>query len=341
MRPSALPMLAECPKFEGDNTPFAKAGVGRHKAIAAFLKGDEKALDAFEEEVQENLTWAADYIKLKAPLLDHPLVIETQKKAVLPNGIPIEGTPDFVCGPILLDLKWRPRDYSPQMAAYAWMILDEGVPPPITAILLFGQTQSIRTLTFDADSAWAMMKPIIEGVDAPFAVATPCSFCGWCAKKLNCNALIQQVNIALQSNPEWNLPQWHSSEMTTAREMGLALRIARTLTDWCESVEFHAKEMARKQGIVAEGYKLTSRRGNRFIDDILAAFHKANLPQEQFLKTCTVKPKALFECYASFHGLKKTNAEREVELRLGDSIKRKEPSTSLVENKAVKEEPKD
>lgn len=337
IRPSALPMLAECPKFEGAPSKDTQAGLVRHKAIAAYLGGDERALDGFEEEEHDHLIWVADYIKLKAPLLDQPLVIEKQRRAVLPNGTPIQGTPDFVCGSEIFDLKWRPRDYGPQMAAYAWMVLDENAKSPIRAHLLFGETETIRVLTFDADSAWAVIKPIIQMTDAPFAVATPCAFCGWCAKKSTCEALVQQVNLALKSNPEWNLPQWHSSKMTTAKEIGLALRIARTLSDWCDSVEFHAREMALKQGVIAEGFALASRRGNRFIADVTEAFQKVGLPQEQFLKACTVRPKTLFDLYAAFHGMKKAPAEREVENKLGATIQRKESTTSLVQEKPPKE----
>jgi hypothetical protein len=249
----------------------------------------------------------------------------------------ITGTPDFTCGDVLFDLKWRYRDYGPQMACYAWMLLDEGFAEPIKAHLLFAEPQSHRVLTFTHDSAWAMIKPILEGATAPFAVATPCTFCGWCAKKLKCEALTQQVNIALKSNPEWDLPQWHSSEMKTAKEMGMALKIARTLSDWCESVEFHAKEMAVKQGKVPEGFELKSRQGNRYVADLVAAFQAISLPQAEFLKVCTVKPRSLFDLYATFHGMKKAPAEREVEKKLGAVIQRKEPSQMLVQTKPSKD----
>jgi hypothetical protein len=329
-------MLSECPKFEGAPSEFAQAGLARHKAIAAFLQGNEQAFDDFGEEEQESLIWAADYIKLKAPMQDFPLVIETKRRAVLPNGVLLEGTPDICCGNQIFDLKWRPRDYTSQMAAYAWMALDDGSFPSVQAHLLFAQVQTYRVLSFDQASAWGIIKPIIEHVDAPFAAPTPCGFCGWCNKKLKCEALIQQVNIAIKSNPEWDLPQWHSSEMKTAEEMGMALKIARTLSDWCDSVEFHAKEMAVKQGIVAQGFTINTRKGNRFIDDVVTAYQKAGLPQEEFLKTCTIKPRTLFDLYATFHGLKKAAAEREVERRLGETIQRKDSIVMLVQEKQPK-----
>lgn len=342
IRPSNLPMLAECPKFEGAPSEATARGTLRHEALEVYLAGDEHAFDNLSEDEAENLEWAADYVKLKAPLLDHKPVVEAKLSGVLPNGMPIEGTPDIVCGDHLFDLKWRPRDYRPQMACYSFMILDgravdDAAGREITAHVMYAQTQTVRVMKFDSYTAWETIKPIIAQATASFAVATPCSFCGWCSKRLTCEALVQQVNIALKSNPLWDLPQWHSSEMKTAKEMGLALKIARTLGDWCESVEFHAKDLAIKQGIVAEGFTLASRQGNRFVDDIGAAFQKANLPQEVFLKACNVRPRQLFDLYAEFHGLKKAHAEREVEKRLGETIKRKEPSVSLVAEKPTKD----
>lgn len=323
IRPSALNMLDECPKFVGAPSEATAAGLVRHKALAEYLKGNENALDTIDDvslASKENLLWAADYIKLKAPLQDFPLIVETKRKTVLPNGMPMEGTPDFVCGPEIFDLKWRYFHYTPQMAAYALMIISEGNFPIVTTHLLYGEPQTHRVLQFDAGSAWQIIKPIIQHVNEPFAAATPCEYCSWCAKKLSCESLIQQVNIAIESNPEWDLPQWHSSKMETPQEMGLALKIARTLSKWCESVEHHAKEMAVKKGKIPVGFKMSTRRGNRYITDVIEAFKKTALPQEEFLKTCSIRPRSLFDCYAEFHGMKKAGAEKEVMQKLGDTL---------------------
>ena len=168
-RPSSLPMLALCAKFQGSPSDYTDEGTKRHKALAAYLGGKEQALDAFPEEVRENLMWAADYIKLKAPLRDHKLIIETKLTGVLPNGIPLEGTPDFVCGPEIFDLKWRPRDYRPQMAAYSYMHMEKAQFPDSRTHLLFGQMQSHKEHKWTVDSAWACMREIIDQVQAPFA----------------------------------------------------------------------------------------------------------------------------------------------------------------------------
>ena len=341
-RPSALPMLDLCPKFEGKSSEYTDEGTKRHNALADHFRGKPEALENMDDDTKEGLQWAIDYIELKAPLLDYKIAIEQPLESVLPNGLKIQGTPDIVCGPRILDLKWRPRDYTAQMAAYAYMVLTQ--PPEegqnefsvAETTLLFANTQTARTQKWTVESAWDEILGIIGNAESAWAVATPCEYCGWCSKNKTCPALIQQVNIATASNPEWNLPQWHSSEMNTAQELGLALKIARTLADWCESVEFHAKEKAIKEGIIAEGFQIQTRQGNRFIPDIRGAFAAASLPQPEFLKACKVNFKSLAEIYAEFHGMKKAPAERDIEERLKGLVQRKSPSTFLVTERKPK-----
>lgn len=335
-RPSALPMLDLCPKFLGASSEYTAAGNKRHNHLAQYFQGNKEAFKDLPENFREDLEWAAEYVELKAPVNDYPLKVEERMEATLENGLPIQGTCDLTCGPELFDLKSRPRDYRAQMAAYAYMHLDKTGLPECRTHLLYASMHSIRIHTWTKESAWEYIRGIITNVESAWAAPTPCEYCGWCAKRLKCEALIQQVNIALAANPEWNLPQWHSSEMSTAKELGLALKIARSLGDWCESVEFHAKEKATKEGIIPEGFALTTRQGNRYVDDIEAAFTRCNLPQEEFIKSCSIKMKILFETYASFHGLKKAVAEREIEKRMGDLILRKAPSAMLVAEKTPK-----
>jgi hypothetical protein len=337
-------MLAQCPKFQGAESEYTSEGKKRHNSFADYFRGDKDAYAKAPEAMKEDLEWAIEFVEFKAPIKDHTMRVERKLSAVLPNGLEIVGTPDLVCGPYILDLKWRPRDYAAQMAAYAYMVIDEAEQKgenitSTESFLLFGSTNTVRTHKWTKESAWATIQQIITDVESAWAAPTPCEYCGWCALKLKCEALSQQVSIALASNPEWNLPQWHSSEMNTAKELGMALQIARTLKDWCESVEFHAKEKAVKEGIVAEGFKLQQRQGSRAIEDIKAAFGKSNLPQGEFLKACNVKFKSLVEVYAEFHGQKKAPSERDLEERLQGILFRKSPSTMLVAERKPKTKP--
>ena len=95
----------------------------------------------------------------------------------------------------------------------------------------------------------------------------------------------------------------------------------------------NCKELAIKQGILPVGYKLQSRQGNRFISSVTDAFARAGLPQDEFLKLCEIKLTSLIERFVAFNGMKKAQAERTVEEKLGEIIQRKSPSMSLVKEK--------
>jgi len=344
IRPSSLPMLARCPKFNGENRDpgslrsvvevsgdraFADAGTLRHTALSEYLSGNEAAIFTLPEDQQDGVIWAADYIKLKAPMNDDPLVFEKTLHTTLPNGDQLTGTPDVVCGPHIFDLKWRYRDYGQQMAAYALMTLVAGH-AEVSTHLLFADQQRSVVLRFDSETAWASIRPVIEAAKDPAAIPTPCEYCGWCRERMVCPAMIERLNSVIEGRPDWHLGQYHASEIKSPQEMGKALDIARCLGDWCESVEHHAKEMAVKLGLVPFGYKLQDRRGNRFITDVSEAYVRAGIPQAEFLKACVVKPKALFDAYAVLNGMKVKAAEREVETKLGEIIQRKQSTVSLV-----------
>lgn len=330
-------MLAECPKFDGAPSEYTEKGTERHKALADYLAGNENAFRNQSDDYAENLLWAADYIKLKAPLNDHPLISETKRHLILPNNMEMEGTPDFTCGDQIFDLKWRTRDYTAQMACYALMVLDETDREEVTTHLLFAESQFIRTIKFTGPEAWEEIKTILDHVNHPFAAPIPCDFCAWCSRKEICPALTERLNAVITGRPDWGLKQWHASKIQDAEDMGNALRLARCLGEWSDHIEFRARELALKEGIIAKGFKLQTRQGNRYIDDVAKAFTRAGLPQAEFLQACSVRPKGLFELHAKLNGMKLSAAEREMERKLGDAIQRKPSTNALVTDKPTKQ----
>jgi hypothetical protein len=150
---------------------------------------------------------------------------------------------------------------------------------------------------------------------------------------LTCGALLERVNAIASNRDDWKLENYHSSEIQTAEQMGKALSLARVVGKWVESVEHHAKEMAVKKGVVPAGFKLSTRQGNRFIPNVTDAFSRVGLPQEEFLKACEVKFSSLVDVFIGMHGTKKAQAERSVAEKLGDALKRKSSSVSLISEK--------
>lgn len=350
IRPSSLPIIAQCPAWKGDEQrgeDDKSAGTLRHSALATALAGDRVALESLDDDEAAKVEWALDYIKTHSPD-GQPMRIE-QRVSVMDDSFEIitAGTPDVTCGPELFDLKWRERDYDAQMAAYALAMMQESAWPHVRVHVLFAERKFARVFTLTMEQASAIVAPIVKAGGNPESKPTACDYCGWCAKRLNCPALTKNAFVVAQSREEISQQQrddfaaWlalgaKTSELMTPDTAGMALKIARQISDWCEAVEHHAKELAIKQGIVPTGFKLQSRQGNRFIPSVTNAFARAGLPQEEFLKSCEIKFTSLVEKFAEVNGMNKAQAERTVEEKLGDALQRKSPSMSLVAEKGVK-----
>lgn len=334
-RPSSLPALAQCPKFEsGGSSEFEEAGTVRHHALSVMLLGNEDSsftsddLD-LDDEQMDGVKWAEEYIRLHAPTTDHPLICERKREWTGPDFSDREGTPDVTCGNHIFDLKWRKRDYDSQMADYALAIMEEGGFESVTVHILYGAFKQVEVIQFDLASASRIVLDILTKANDTKSEPIPCDYCGWCSKRLTCSALLERANAVAEHREDWGLASYHGSEILTAEEMGKALRLAKALGKWCESVEHHARELARN-GIIAEGFKVQERKGNRFIASIMDAYSRAGIEQSDFLSACEIKFSSLVELHAAKEGIKKAAAEREMERRLGEVVQRKQSTVSLV-----------
>jgi hypothetical protein len=326
-------MLAQCPKFAGTGGEFAEAGTARHNALSEFMRDDSRLLlDELEEEQRDAVIWAAEYIRMVAPMADHPIDFERTLSFTAPDFTEQPGTPDVVCHNHIFDLKWRWRDYTAQMAAYALMLIDKGH-AEVKCHLLFGENQTKQILTFDRTSALAVIEPIYAQVSDTGSQPKPCDYCGWCSRSATCPALTKQANAIAAGREDWELEQYHASKIDDPAEMAKALRLARAVIKWAEAIEHHAKEMAVKQGLTLPGFETKTRRGNRYIPSVIEAFPLSGLPQPEFLAACSVSFTDLVERYAAFHSTPKAASERELERKLGSALTRKNSSISLVEKK--------
>lgn len=327
-------MLAVCPRWESSGgSDDADAGTLRHIALGRALSDDPDPYRGLPEEDADAVRWAADYIRVKAPTSEHPLLLEykvnpldLEFKPLFPEG----GRLDVACGPVLFDLKTLERDYGPQMAAYALHMFQEGGWDEVQIHLLFTHNKRAHCYKLTEEGATKIVNDILARVKDPLAEPVPCDYCGWCSKRLTCPALLKRVEAVAAARDDWGLSNYHASELTSPEEMGKALRLARCIKEWAESVEYHAKEMAVKQGVVPAGFKLQSRQGARFVASVADAFPRCGLPQDEFLKACDLKFSALVEAYSAFHGQKKAPSERDLETKLGEVLQRKAPTQSLV-----------
>lgn len=331
-------MLNLCPMFAGAGGAYAEDGTIRHHCISEFLQGDLQAFDNFDPEQKEGLFWAANYIKLHAPMADHPLECEKTRTITCPDKTVIKGTPDITCGKHLFDVKWRYRNYRAQMACYAMMQMQENNLPEVTSHLLFAAPgyQKPITETWTMESAWNCISPILDTVRNPQAKPNPNEFCNWCQHIKTCPAMIERINAVLLGREDWRLEQYHASELKSGEECSKALIIARALAKWAEAVEYHIKLLAVKEGFTIPGFKASTRQGNRYIPDIGAAFACLNIPQEKFLEVCEVKLGKLTKLYAELNGMSPKKADTELNRKLGEIIQRL-PSSTTIKTESIKE----
>jgi hypothetical protein len=343
-RPSSLPKLAKCAQFIGGEggRDLADRGILRHKYFAALLKSEAVTIcDQLTDEERDGVAWAVDYVRSHANMSSWPLEIESKLKWDGADFEPRRGTADVKCGNEIFDLKWEVYDYEAQMADYACGLLQRGH-SMVTTHLLFAKRKSFQIQAWTQENAEKLVGEILKR--AGKADATPCEYCGWCARQMTCPALTAKANeiASVRENVDeadkeafdrWLQDGAHASSLEDEAVAGRVLRIAREIKGWCESVEHHAKELAEKRGIVPSGFKIQSRQGNRFVRSVAEAYPLSGLPQTEFLAACEVKLSTLSEAYAAFHQLKKAQAERDLTGKLGDVIQRKASTISLVEEK--------
>lgn len=289
LRPSSLPILKESPKFVSSGSDFADEGTDRHQALRDHFAGYDGMLNLLDEDGQEAVRWAADYIRLKANMADHAIEWETERVIDFGEFESMTGHLDAVCGLDIFDLKWRERDYSAQMACYALSVLQDHPDGTVCRThLLFGANRKAVVLEWTQYSARAIIDAIIEDVRGA-EECRPSSYCGWCAITSSCPVLTRRAQAVADGREDWKLEQYHASAIEQPSEMAKALTLARHIKRWVEGVEHHAKEMAIKQGRTIPGYELREKSGKRICTDVNGAFNASGLPAHEFLACCSLR----------------------------------------------------
>lgn len=292
LRASSLPALAQCPCFESGSSKYAESGTDRHTALERHFAGDDSLLNILPEEEQEGVRWAAEYIRLHAPMSEYPLEWEKQGAAILSDLTEIPGKTDAYCALDLFDLKWRAADYKAQMALYALIRMQAAEMNPNVELkvhILYACFKRVEVLNFDFETASKIVEDIAAAYRNPNKQPNPCGYCNYCANKITCPALNERAQAVAAGREDWKLEQYHTSQITTPTEMSKALSLAKVLKGWCEAVEFHAKEMAIKDGVTIPGYELKSKAGKSSCANVIGAYNELSLTAEEFLQCCDVR----------------------------------------------------
>lgn len=326
IRPSSLPGLAQCPGWRPDqsrNVEDKDAGTRRHVVLARVLTGDEDALYELPDEEREAIGWAARYVLGKAPT-GVPIQAEQRVTFTGPDFESYRGTADVVAGQHVFDLKWRTTwmDHEAQVAAYV-LGLPAGTPWPRFGHVLYAEPREIVVHEFTSvEHVQNLVHGIIErATSAAIHQLAAGPACSWCAEKLTCPAMREEVEAAEMSRD--------ANTVDDPEVMGVMLERALVVLEWAKAVKERAKEMALA-GRVPTGFRLATRMGRRHIRDVANAFPLVGLPQDVFLRACEASLEKLADAYSEFAKIPKATARRLLEGKLEPVIERGNPSRLLV-----------
>lgn len=146
----------------------------------------------------------------------------------------------------LFDLKTgNRRNYKPQMAFYALGLMQQYDEDKCEVHEIYSRTQDANVYVFTRDEAEKIVNGVAGLKRDPNRKETPCEYCGWCARRADCGALMENAKKVL-------------NEDFDSEDMGKKLDAARRAADWASGVKRQAIDEA-KDGSVPSGYALVSR----------------------------------------------------------------------------------
>lgn len=320
MRPSALPALAVCPCYAGDESVGQEQksdGTKRHTALAKYLTGDATWPNSLGDWDVGGVEWAAEYIRTHAPT-GYALEIEVPLETLLEDFTPLRGTPDVAAGPVLFDLKGRDIDaYEEQMAGY--VVLRGWA--QTTIHVLYATERRANVFRLSLEEASERVNTIAAAVTDPNRKPMPSDWCNWCANRTACPAF-GRVGASRARALGHEVPLGAIDEITDADGLAQLKEAAEVVEEWAKAAKAHVNQMALEHGVVATGWRIAERRGSPSITDAWAALQASGLTPEQAASAFRLNLSDFAAAYGKARGLRETTAKRELETRLGGLIHR-------------------
>ncbi len=339
LSPSSFPKLDLCACYAPDqesDIARKESGTLRHRRLSQLLGQGEGAAVELPPDEGGAVQWFADYIKATATAGEELDCERTLSLLDEEFNVITFGTPDAVAGPDLFDLKWYWGDYGAQMAAYALMHMERTGRRLVNVHIGYGLPRKISKYTLTLEAAAEIVNRVLARVNDPDKTETPSDACGWCAKRLECPALNNLALTVVAGREDWQLENYHASQIKSPLEMAKAKRISSHLKEWCEAVDYHANKMDR-EGIAIPGFKRQSKAGDRFFPDLALAHRQLGIPTEKFLKVLSASFGQVVKAYREHFGHSSDEtAEKAVVEKCGDNIQRGKPQQFLVKERANK-----
>jgi hypothetical protein len=195
-------------------------------------------------------------LKVKTPGLDHI------------------GTEDARCEneAMSFDLKTGQsfRSYYEQVAAYALGNMERTFGEHWTCCLLFCDQREFTRIEFSYATAKAVVDGVLEAVNDPNAVATPCEYCSWCLKADSCaarTAPIVETLAVVESQPTAvSLEALKAGLLADPERLGAFLTTNAIFEEFVDDLKIKAKALMKEE--VVPGWKLQKEAGREHFDRI-------------------------------------------------------------------------
>jgi hypothetical protein len=286
-RPSSLPKLAECVRFEGmaGAGPAAERGNTLDKLYREVL-GGVAALDPNNEE-HKGVSWAVDVTRILAkkeaddvgPEIFTTESILWKEDDLRVQAMGMQGTADCALphARTSIDLKsGQERNYVEQQALYALGFMERYNVKTWTVVLLYSDLRQMREFKFTQYWAENIIRQLMARVNDPQSVATPCEYCNWCAKKYTCAERLETVAFWAGKDPA--TIDWHA-EMNDPVKLAQFINLCSLITSK-DGLEDYARGLAREKlntGEDVPGFVLRNRKGREYVEPETVAIHAEQL----------------------------------------------------------------
>lgn len=285
--PSMLPKLDACPVFKSapGYSQAAQRGTDIDAAIRFLLVDDPTHYDALAPEDKPAAKWGVEKLRELAGGFH----VETREE-YLAMHCPLlsqSGTADAVCirAAWVADIKTgQPRDYKAQLAAYALACMDDHFANEWTAHVVYVDQGTVRSYPFTRATAEMTVGRIVDRATSPEAEPVPNEYCGWCANRDTCRALVKQSSEALAI-----VNGGRALDEIRAEIAADPLQLSVFAANW-KAAEKHIAdpliELLKTRLIEGEeipGWKVTQSAGRQFVEAQAIAAASANVSKETLI----------------------------------------------------------
>lgn len=272
LRPSSLPKLAQCAKYESnpDAGAAAQRGTDMDASFRAIIRGTHVAwvADADKEDIAA-VEWAVATARLYAGSAH----LEADENHLRVEVLGMTGTADASCTERewSADLKTgEQRNYVEQQAAYALGFMDKEFTDQWTVHLLYCDLRLVETLEFTRESAEQIVRGVLSKAKDPEARATPCDYCDWCALRWTCKTRLEPLSMLLTGAPDkLDIPGISEDPAMLGAVLAITHEVSKdnglhdTLKDACKTHLEAGREVP--------GWSLSKGRETRTVDNVTVA----------------------------------------------------------------------